>query len=137
MRIFNEAFLVIDLDKESKLISLNWTGFAVSSDYRRGLDLAYKQVLEHGLNFWLADLRDMTAILKDDEKWTNTEWFPKMSATELKKMAIVESSDYFNKQSVDRIMGTASADVPFAVSYFREVQDAKSWLLAEQGAEVL
>ena len=129
MKILDEAFLTIEVATKTKTISLRWTGFAVSEDYRRGLETALESVLENDLEFWLADLRDMTAILTRDSKWTNEEWFPKLIPSKLKRMAIVESSDYFNKMSVDRIMDIAEPSLPFKVSYFREIEEAKKWLM--------
>ena len=84
----------------------------------------------HQLERWLADLRGMNAILRQDEQWTVNEWFPTLAKTGLKRMAILMSSDYFNQMSVDRIMQAATPEMPFAVAYFDDAEGALAWLLA-------
>ncbi len=128
--IFDEPFLKIGHHPGHALLHLVWSGYAPSKDYRRGLDRALEFVLENQVVRWLADLRNMGAILQDDEKWTNTIWFPQLANSTLEKMAILRSADYFNDSSVDRIMSSASEVVGFEVGYFRNQQEAMEWLLA-------
>lgn len=128
--IFDEPFLRIGHDPEHALLHLVWSGYAPSKDYRRGLDLALEFVLENEVELWLADLREMGAILQGDEKWTNTVWFPLLAKSALQKMAILRSGDYFNDTSVDRIMTSASEVVGFEVGYFRTQKEAQEWLMS-------
>ncbi|MBL0034736.1 MAG: STAS/SEC14 domain-containing protein [Flavobacteriales bacterium] len=125
-----DAYVTVTADKEDRLIRLKWSGYAPSTEYRGILEDARMNVGLHQLERWLADLRGMNAILRQDEQWTVNEWFPTLAKTGLKRMAILMSSDYFNQMSVDRIMQAATPEMPFEVAYFDDAEGALAWLLA-------
>ncbi len=127
-----DEFVTIEVSSSEKMISLKWTGYAPSEEFRSILDEAQQHVRMLGLERWLADLRYMDAILRQDEHWTVTDWHPRMVTSGLKRMAILTGADYFNRMSVDRIITAASPEMPFAISYFDDVDKAKAWLLASE-----
>lgn len=126
-----DEYVTVSSEPGSGLITLTWTGFAPSPVFRSILEDALMNVRLRQLKFWLADLRKMNAILRQDEQWSTNDWFPRLAQTGLERMAILTSSDYFNQMSVDRIMDNATPDLPFAVSYFDDPEAARSWLLSK------
>lgn len=126
--LLDEPYLHIRCSMRERLINLQWKGHARSSEYRDGLDLARRFVAEHGISYWLADLRSMTAIMKADEQWANEVWFPKLFNTKLEKMAILRSQDYFNQTSVQRSFTAVNGKLTFKVAWFPEPQQALDWL---------
>jgi hypothetical protein len=128
--IRRDEYVLVQADEDDKLISLKWSGYAPSKEFREILEEARANVATHGLKRWLADLRGMNAILRQDEQWTVADWFPRLAKTGLKRMAILMSSDYFNQMSVDRIMQAATPEMPFDVAYFDNEESARAWLLA-------
>lgn len=122
-------FVTATIDPAIRLIQLRWKGFAPTPEFRRTLDEALQSVLEHKLLYWLADLRGMSAILRRDEQWSSTDWFPRAAASGLKKMAIVTSTDLFNQMSVERIMDDAAGVITFQTAYFDDADVARAWLL--------
>ena len=140
IEILNEPFLSINHSPSQDLIILRWSGYADAANYRRGLDAALEFVKEHRVKRWLADLRNMHAILSGEVKWTNEDWFPRLiAAGALRRMAIMPSSDFFNQQSVERIMNFSSGAIQFEVGYFQDEQDSMEWLFghAVQNAEMV
>lgn len=128
--IRQDEFVTILASPADRMITLRWTGYAPSAVYRSILEQAQENVRAMGLIRWLADLRMMDAILRQDEHWTVTDWFPRLAHSGLKRMAILTSSSYFNRMSVDRIMTASSPELPFATAYFDDPDKAKAWLLA-------
>ncbi|MCB0793341.1 MAG: hypothetical protein KDB88_01270 [Flavobacteriales bacterium] len=126
--LMDEAFLRMDFVPEQSLIRLVWHGHAGSGQYRYGLERALAFVRSHGVRRWLADLRDMTAILQEDEQWANTVWFPQLFGTGLEKMAILPSHDYFNQTSVQRSFTAVDGQLTFQVAWFESEQEALDWL---------
>jgi len=129
--IRKDEFVIVEVSPSDRLITLKWTGYAPSDAFRSILELAQETVRTMGLKRWLADLRQMDAILRQDEHWTVTEWYPRMATSGLKRMAILTSSDYFNQMSVDRIITASSPAVPFTTSFFDDVEKAKTWLMED------
>lgn len=125
-----DEFVTIEVSPADQMITLKWTGYAPSREFRSILDEAQRQVRTMGLKCWLADLRYMDAILMQDEHWTVTDWYPRMATSGLKRMAILTSADFFNRMSVDRIITASSPAVPFTTSFFEDEEKAKAWLLA-------
>ena len=128
-----DEFVTIEVSPSERMIMLKWTGYAPSKEFRAILDEAQQQVRALGLTRWLADLRFMDAILMQDEHWTVTDWYPRMATSGLKRMAILTSSDYFNRMSVDRIITASNPAVPFPSSFFDDAEKARAWLLASGG----
>lgn len=124
-----DEFVTMEVSPAERMITLKWTGYAPSKEFRSILDEAQQHVRTSGLTRWLADLRLMDAILMQDEHWTVTDWYPRMANSGLMRMAILTSSDYFNRMSVDRIITASSPAVPFTTSFFDDENKAKAWLM--------
>lgn len=126
-----DQYVLVTVNTERKIITLKWRGYAPSPQFRSILEDALSNVRLHQLEAWLADLREMNAILRQDEQWCVNDWFPRLAKAGLKRMAILVSSDYFNQMSVDRIMDAATPEMPFAVANFDDPVAALAWLHAE------
>lgn len=131
--IRKDEHVTIEVSPAEQMVMVTWTGYAPSAAYRSILEEAQQQVRALKLTRWMADLRFMDAILMQDEQWTVKDWFRRLADSGLKRMAIITSSSYFNRMSVDRIMTASSPDLPFATAYFDDVDKAKAWLLATGG----
>lgn len=130
--LLDEDFLRMTYAADHQLIQLQWHGHARSDQYRRGLEVALDFVRENNVHLWLADLRLMTAILKEDEEWANAVWFPRLFGTGLEKMAILPSHDYFNQTSVTRSFTAVSGKLTFKVAWFESPSEALVWLFAHE-----
>lgn len=128
--LFDREFLAIYHEPESRLIHLKWKGFASSDNFRDGLNFALDAVKEHQIENWLGNLKLMESIHPADEEWASIEWFPKIAATSLRKMAIVTSLDYFNNTSVKRIVNSVVPVINFETRYFVDIIPAKDWLIS-------
>jgi SpoIIAA-like len=130
----HDQYVLVKVNVDQRSISLKWKGYAPSEQFRAILEDALSNVRLHRVVNWLADLRDMNAILRQDEQWTVNDWFPRLAKAGLERMAILMSSDYFNQMSVDRILDAAIPDMPFAISNFDDPDAAQSWLMADREA---
>jgi hypothetical protein len=127
--VLDEPFLKMHHVPGESLVILQWKGYASPENYRRGLDTALEFVKKNHVQRWLADLRQMDAILAAEERWTNHDWFPRlMREAQLYKMAILPSRDFFNQKSVERIMRHTNGERRFAAGYFETDKEAMDWL---------
>ncbi len=129
--IREDEHVVVMLNTRENLIRLTWRGYAPSPVFRSILEDALSNVKLHDLQFWLADLREMAAILRQDETWTVNDWFPRIATSGLRRMAILMSDDFFNVSSVDRIMDGAAPKIQFEVRYFRTPEEAMGWFVED------
>ena len=129
LQLRKDDHVTVQADPVSGSIAMTWQGFAPSHAYRGILDDALSNVCLHKLCFWFSDFRGMNAILRQDERWTVEEWFPRVVGSGLQRMAIVMSDDFFNRMAVERIMAEVLPSLPFAVSYFEGPAQARAWML--------
>lgn len=127
--LYNKDYLTIFADDGLKLIHLQWKKLASSEEFREGLNFALAHVLKNNTELWLANLRNMSVIREMDREWTNQQWFPRIIKSKLRKMAIVNSLDYFNQSAVQKIMTKADPIIRFETQYFEDKNKAKEWLL--------
>ena len=127
--LYDKDFLCIYHESEHKLIHLRWKGYASTENLRDALNFAWEAVKEHHIEYWLGNLKLMEAISPADIDWVTESWYPRISATNLKKMAIVTSLDYFNNIAVKKIVNTAADVTNFETRYFVDVTTAKEWLI--------
>jgi len=129
MEIIKKPYVSVTGDLVTRTVTLRWTDYTPSAEYREALMVARDAVKKYSLILWLADLRNMTAILQADEKWTVEEWFPSLAKAGLERMAILTSSDFFNQMSVNRIMDGSAPVIGFQVAYFDDESKANAWLV--------
>lgn len=130
-QIFDQPYLSVFFEEEKSMIHLRWKKLASPDEYRTGLEFALEMVKTHHIRLWLANLREMSVIREAERNWTNETWFPKLTQTSLKKLAIINSMDYFNQSSVSKIMNRAQPILSFETRYFNDLDEARNWLLAE------
>jgi len=126
--LFDKSYLTISHKAEEKLIHLKWKGFTTSEQYREGLNFALEYVRENQIENWLGNLKMMEIILPADEEWTMKVWNPMITASPIRKMAIVTSLDYLNNAAVKRIVSPYTENSNFETRFFVDVSEARSWL---------
>lgn len=122
-------YVNVSADPENGLLSVTWKNFAPSGTYRCTLDLAVQWITDLKLSYFLTDQRQRGAILHDDELWLLQSWCPRMSRTTLKRAAIIQSADFFNRSTLERVVAAVQGNVPFPIRFFRSPDKAQHWLM--------
>lgn len=134
MIYFEDEFLSVRDIESGKISSMIWKGLAKADDYRNGynmfLEMLQKQEKHDGL--WLFDFTFGKVIDVKDQQWTINEWIPcllELSNFVLKRIAVIPSSDVFNKVAARIIMNKIAQTSEIEISYFDNEDDATIWLL--------
>jgi hypothetical protein len=69
----------------------------------------------------------MKAIQQSDQDWVTREWFPRVIAAGLKRMALVMAKSGVAQMNVEAITGKIPGD-KLVIQYFGTVEAAKAWL---------
>lgn len=129
MIYLNEPYLQIKVDKSVAV--MEWKGLAKGDAYRKGFEQFLKAVKEHQINNWLLDFTNGKVIDVKDQKWTTDEWLPHavmMLGGNIQKVAVILSTDVFNKVA-SRVIATTIAKLSDAeIAYFDDRRDALEWL---------
>jgi len=114
------------------IITIRWKNYAPSGTYRATLNLAVDLIAEHKLRYFLTDQRRRGTILHDDEVWLVTDWCPRMAKAGLARAAIVQSPDFFNRTTIERVVRTVLPTVPYPIMNFMTLEEAQQWLMSPE-----
>lgn len=129
MIYYNSEHCTINYFEKEKLVFTRYHGFTPSEELRKILDIMLKLLSEKEVELSLSDRRQMKVIRPADQEYINTVWFPKfLSLAKIKRSATVESTDFFNKMSVDKILKTVGDKLPFQIHTFDSLENACRWL---------
>lgn len=130
--VFSSDLISIEYDAEINVVVMNWKPTYVKTDlYREALNKGLALVQEKGADKWLANLKQMKLISREDENWANDIWFPKALKSSIKWMATVVSDDVFNKIAVQKIMSKDQL-TGLNIAKFNSKEDAIEWLKSQK-----
>lgn len=112
------------------ILTVSWKNYAPSGTYRATLNMALDLITEHKLRYFLTDQRRRGAILREDGLWLANDWSPRLAQTGLRRAAIVQSGDFFNRTTIDRIIKSVGPSTPYPIRYFQEMNEARAWLMS-------
>ncbi len=123
-------FLKIFWDDEARTVIMQWNRFAKDQDFRNGLDEGLKLLKNKSTHRWLADLRNLGTVTKEDQEWSNNDWYPRAIRDGIRDMAIIMPQSVLSTMSVKNILQKVSG-VEISTQYFDEVQGAREWLMGK------
>ncbi|ALJ00253.1 STAS/SEC14 domain-containing protein [Rufibacter tibetensis] len=130
MIYFQNEYIIITYDEEPKLVRTQWKGFANSEEYRRILGIYLQLVSEKQVIRWIGDNTNAKAIRPADQEWTAKEWAPQFSKQgDVKRMAVIVSTDIFNKMAIENILMKSSGGVSFDTHFFDNEAAAMDWVM--------
>lgn len=127
-KLFDEHYVLVQLDEEHKIIEVIWKKFAMSRQYRQTIEAAYQAILEHDLVGWLSDMTNASVVAMEDQHWMKNVMIPKGVAAGIRKVAIVDSKDIFSQKFVRSIESNMGE---FSSEHFPTIEDAREWLKKE------
>jgi hypothetical protein len=127
MSYYTVPHLTVKWDKSLQAVVMDWHNFASNEEYRTGLNKGLELVERKDAEYWLADLREMETVAKEDQEWSNEEWFPRALETTLSHMAIIQPESVVANMSVENIMNEVG-DGAITTHYFDNRDDAEEWL---------
>jgi hypothetical protein len=114
-------------DPATRCVFGEWKGFASGDEYRQALEAGLALLAQHRTSRWCADLREFKTATADDQRWTDTEWFPRAVKAGMRRLAVVLPESVIAQLAVQRQV-TQVGDVESR--FFASVPEAKAWLAA-------
>ncbi len=134
--IRNDELLRIDVDVEQSLVISTWKATPSSEVYRTALWQMLEAVKDSNLALWLSDTRGLGLILRADENWSMEVFVPELMKEGLRRVAVVQGAEYFNRTVTERLVDATSAVAAFKVELFGDAEEAEGWLAKELEALV-
>jgi hypothetical protein len=121
-KIYNIYF-----EAESGFVVMDWDGYATSDQFKEGTETMLNILIENRASKVLADIKDMTIIAMEDQKWLEASFLPRAIRFGFKACAIVRPLSYFNKVAVETISFKVDKE-KLLINIFDTAEEARAWL---------
>jgi hypothetical protein len=134
MNLLENHFLSLDFDKDRHILRTIWKSETENMTEEEYFDVFLQLadiVKTHNVKYWFGDTREFRkAISLNLQEWVANTLNPKLSETELRKMALLVPSELIAmlslEQSIDEI-NAAKKTESYEIQYFDSEQAALNW----------
>jgi len=117
---------VVKWDAQSQAAHMEWQGWAKPAEFQAANDALVEAIKDHHGSKVLGDSRLIKVIQKSDQEWVNRDWFPRILAAGLTRMALVLPANGLAKMNIDDLVSRVADRLD--VAYFGTLAEARAWL---------
>jgi hypothetical protein len=117
---------LVKWDPPSQSAHMEWQGWAKPDEFRAANDALLEAIKDHHGSRILGDSRRIRVIQKSDQDWVNQDWFPRILAAGLNRMALVMPASGLAKMNIDDMVSRVADQLD--VAYFATMNEARQWL---------
>jgi SpoIIAA-like len=117
---------VVKWDAASQAAHMEWQGWAAPAEFRAANDALVQAITDHHSSKVLGDSRQVKVMQQSDQDWVNRDWFPRILAAGLTRMALVLPESGLAKMNIDDMVSRVADRLDMA--YFETLDDARKWL---------
>jgi hypothetical protein len=117
---------IVKWDAASQAAHMEWQGWAAPAEFRAANDALVQAITDHHSSKVLGDSRQVKVMQQADQDWVNGDWFPRILAAGLTRMALVLPKSGLAKMNIDDMVGRVADQLD--VAYFETLDDARTWL---------
>lgn len=128
MIFYNSECCTVRYFEKEKLIFTQYHDFTSSDELKQILKAVLVVNFTREVEMVISDNRKMKVIRPSDQEYITNIWFPEfLKNKNIKKFAVIESEDIFNKISVEDILKKAG-QLPFDMHFFNSLEKSCNWL---------
>jgi hypothetical protein len=117
---------IVKWDAASQAAHMEWQGWAAPAEFRAANDALVQAITDHHSSKVLGDSRQVKVMQQADQDWVNGDWFPRILAAGLTRMALVLPKSGLAKMNIDDMVSRVADQLD--VAYFETLDDARTWL---------
>jgi len=118
---------IVKWDATCHAAHIEWQGWADPAEFAAANDALILALRRHGGSSALGDCREMKVIKQSDQEWVHQDWFPRILAAGLRRMALVIPKSGLALMNVQEIMSRIPG-TKLDVAYFGTIEEARNWL---------
>lgn len=126
-----EPYLSIYLDRESKCVLSEWTGFANSLEFRAGNMKVLQAIRDTHAVSIVIDNRRSEGVTPSDQLWIRDSFAPLLEAAGLKRMGLVVATHGLAKIATQDIRSQTATISAITTRVFGTVSEATAWVLSD------
>ncbi len=117
----------IYFEKSINSVIMDWNGYSTTAEFREGTETMLNLLIANKTSKVLADIKDMSIIGTEDQKWLETNFLPRAIRFGFRACAIIKSDSYFNNVAIDTISLKADKE-NLQINVFDNIEQAQAWL---------
>ena len=117
---------VVRWDAQSEAAHIEWQGWARPAEFKAANNGLVDAIKDHRGSRLLGDSRQIKVIQQSDQDWVNEDWFPRILAAGLTRMAMVLPNSSLAKMNIDDMVSRVADRLD--VAYFATLDEARDWL---------
>lgn len=114
-------------DKDTDKVVMDWHGYANSKEFKEGTELMLNTLIKNNTSKVLANIKEMTLIGTEDQKWLEDYFIPRAINFGFKFLAIIKPDYYFNKVAVESVSSKIDQS-KLMINFFDNIPEAREWL---------
>jgi hypothetical protein len=122
-----EKVYQISYDTSTKHVIMRWSGYSTSTKFREGTELMLQLLVENKAKKVLADIKNMTIIGLEDQKWIEQDFLPRAIEQGFSFLALVKPSNYFNAVAMESLLQRPVLS-NLTIRMFDTAGEATTWL---------
>ena len=128
--VLDNEYATLWFHEDSKIVHHKFKKYIHGEMLRQLLTKGYETLKQKNAKKWLSDDVLNGPLIKEDEAWTKTEWFPKVVKAGWKLWAIVLPAQVIGKLNMKRFIDDF-AKGGITAQVFSEVDTAMAWLKSQ------
>jgi hypothetical protein len=117
---------VVRWDMRAQAAHMAWQGWATPEEFRAANDALVEAIKGHRGTKLLGDSRKIRVIKQESQDWVNRDWFPRILAAGLTRMALILPASGLAKMNIDDMVSRVADQLD--VAYFGTLVQAREWL---------
>lgn len=127
--LLSKEYVEILLDKQHGLLMVRWLRPVKSHEYRYGIEETGRFLLAHNLQKLLVNNQRMGVLTMEDQGWLASISIEVISRSNLKWLAIISSTDFFQQHTNEKLDARVKEETPFFdTQYFLSEWQGLEWL---------
>ena len=117
---------VVKWDRKSQAAHMEWQGWAKPAEFMAANDALVRAIQDHHGTKLLGDSRKIKVMNQESQDWVNRDWFPRILAAGLTRMALILPASGLAKMNIDDMVSRVADRLD--VAYFATLEEARAWL---------
>ena len=127
--IIDNEYATLWLHTDTNIIHHQFKKFIHGQPFRDILEGGYEQMLKRRCTKWLSDDSNNGAVTPDDEKWSQTNWFPRMMKAGWQHWAVLPPTKMVGQMNIKRFADTYRK-LGLNARIFTDKDEALTWLIS-------
>ncbi len=123
---FETECIILLYEEESHILIHEWKAPPTSKEFREGTNVLITAFEHFKTGKLVSDVRQMGAVLSDDQQWILADWIPRARKAGFSHSALIIPEDIFTQMALEGMSEQSGDQLPS--KNFDNIKDAVEWI---------